>query len=124
LKVAGVDSPPFRRLTEEEVETEQTRIRAANPDIVWVGIGSPRQEIWMSENVDRLNVPVMVGVGAAFDFLSGNKRQAPGWLQRSGLEWFYRLVREPRRLWRRYLLGYPRFVVLVILQAVGLLTFV
>jgi N-acetylglucosaminyldiphosphoundecaprenol N-acetyl-beta-D-mannosaminyltransferase len=123
LQVAGVDSPPFRKLTTEEVEAEEARIRDARPDIIWVGIGSPRQEIWMSENVDRLNVPVLVGVGAAFDFLSGNKRQAPGWVQHSGLEWFYRLAREPRRLWRRYLLGYPRFVVLVILQAVGLIRF-
>jgi N-acetylglucosaminyldiphosphoundecaprenol N-acetyl-beta-D-mannosaminyltransferase len=123
LQVVGVDSPPFRKLTLEEVEAEQARIQAAHPDIVWVGIGSPRQEIWMSENIDRLNVPVLVGVGAAFDFLSGNKRQAPGWVQRNGLEWFYRLVSEPRRLWRRYLLGYPRFVVLVALQALGLLKF-
>jgi N-acetylglucosaminyldiphosphoundecaprenol N-acetyl-beta-D-mannosaminyltransferase len=123
LQVVGVDSPPFRKLTAEEGVAEQSRIRAAHPDIVWVGIGSPRQEIWMSENVNQLNVPVLVGVGAAFDFLSGNKRQAPAWVQRSGLEWFYRLVSEPRRLWRRYLLGYPRFVVLVVLQALGLLKF-
>jgi N-acetylglucosaminyldiphosphoundecaprenol N-acetyl-beta-D-mannosaminyltransferase len=123
LQVVGVDFPPFRKLTAEEVEAEQTRIRDAQPDIVWVGIGSPRQEIWMSENIDRLNVPVLVGVGAAFDFLSGNKRQAPGWVQRNGMEWFYRLVSEPRRLWRRYLLGYPCFAVLVALQALGLLRF-
>lgn len=123
LQMVGVDSPPFRKLTEPEIETEQARIRASRPDIVWVGIGSPRQEVWMSENIDRLNVPVLVGVGAAFDFLSGSKKQAPGWVQRSGLEWLYRLVSEPRRLWRRYLLGYPRFVVLVALQALGLLRF-
>jgi N-acetylglucosaminyldiphosphoundecaprenol N-acetyl-beta-D-mannosaminyltransferase len=123
LQVVGVESPPFRKLTAEEVEAEQARIRDERPDIIWVGIGSPRQEIWMSENIDRLKVPVLVGVGAAFDFLSGNKRQAPGWVQRNGLEWFYRLVSEPRRLWRRYLLGYPRFVVLVVLQALGLLRF-
>ncbi len=123
LQVVGVDSPPFRKLTAEEVKAEQARIRTANPDIVWVGIGSPRQDIWMSKYIDRLNVPVLVGVGAAFDFLSGNKRQAPGWVQRNGLEWFYRLVSEPRRLWRRYLLGYPRFGVLVVLQALGLLRF-
>ncbi|MBE3142468.1 MAG: WecB/TagA/CpsF family glycosyltransferase [Planctomycetes bacterium] len=123
LQVVGVDSPPFRTLTKAEIDAEQVRIRAAHPDIVWVGIGSPRQEIWMSEHIDRLNVPVLVGVGAAFDFLSGNKRQAPAWVQRNGLEWFYRLISEPRRLWRRYLLGYPRFVVLVALQALGLLRF-
>jgi N-acetylglucosaminyldiphosphoundecaprenol N-acetyl-beta-D-mannosaminyltransferase len=123
LQVVGMDSPPFRKLTADEVEAEQAHIRAAQPDIVWVGIGSPRQEIWMSEHIDRLNVPVLVGVGAAFDFLSGNKRQAPIWVQRSGLEWFYRLVSEPHRLWRRYLLGYPRFVVLVASQVLGFLKF-
>ena len=99
------------------------RIRAAQPEIVWVGIGSPRQEMRITVHIDQINVPVLVGVGAAFVFLSGNKRQAPGWVQRSGLEWFYRLVSEPGRLWRRYLLGYPRFVVLVALQALGLLRF-
>jgi N-acetylglucosaminyldiphosphoundecaprenol N-acetyl-beta-D-mannosaminyltransferase len=123
LQVVGVDSPPFRKLTTLEIEAERMRIQTAHPDIVWVGIGSPRQEIWMSEQIGWLNVPVLVGVGAAFDFLSGNKRQAPAWVQRSGLEWFYRLASEPRRLWRRYLLGYPRFVVLVVLQALGLLRF-
>jgi N-acetylglucosaminyldiphosphoundecaprenol N-acetyl-beta-D-mannosaminyltransferase len=123
LQVVGVDSPPFRKLTVAEVDAEQARIRAAQPDIIWVGIGSPRQEIWMSEHIHQINVPVLVGVGAAFDFLSGNKRQAPSWVQRSGLEWFYRLVSEPGRLWRRYLLGYPRFVVLVVLQALGWLRF-
>ena len=77
----------------------------------------------MSDHLERLAVPALVGVGAAFDFLSGNKPQAPRWVQRSGLEWLYRLVSEPRRLWRRYLLGYPRFVVLVALQALGVLRF-
>jgi N-acetylglucosaminyldiphosphoundecaprenol N-acetyl-beta-D-mannosaminyltransferase len=123
LQIVGIDSPPFRALTADEIQAEQARIQAAHPDIVWIGIGSPRQEIWMSEHTAGLNVPVLAGVGAAFDFLSGNKPQAPKWVQRSGLEWFYRLISEPRRLWRRYLLGYPRFVVLVVLQALGWLRF-
>ncbi len=74
------------------------RIQAARPDVVWVGIGSPRQERWMSDHLERLDVPALIGVGAAFDFLSGNKPQAPRWVQRSGLEWLFRLASEPRRL--------------------------
>jgi N-acetylglucosaminyldiphosphoundecaprenol N-acetyl-beta-D-mannosaminyltransferase len=120
LVVAGIESPPFRALTAEEDAAVVERIRAASPDIVWVGIGSPRQEMWMAAHLERLHAPVLVGVGAAFDFLSGNKPQAPRWLQRSGLEWLFRLGSEPARLWRRYVLGYPLFVVLVGLQMLGL----
>jgi N-acetylglucosaminyldiphosphoundecaprenol N-acetyl-beta-D-mannosaminyltransferase len=123
LLVVGVESPPFRDLSPDEDQVMIDRIRAASPDIVWVGTGCPRQERWMNDHLDSLEVPVLVGVGAAFDFLSGIKRQAPRWVQRNGLEWFYRLLSEPRRLWRRYLLCYPRFVVLVALQALGLLRF-
>jgi N-acetylglucosaminyldiphosphoundecaprenol N-acetyl-beta-D-mannosaminyltransferase len=123
LSVAGIESPPFRALMSEEDAAGVERIRAAAPDIVWVGIGSPRQEMWMADHLDRLGVPVLVGVGAAFDFLSGNKPQAPHWMQRSGLEWFFRLSSEPARLWRRYVLGYPLFVVLVGLQILGLRKF-
>ncbi|NMC78312.1 MAG: WecB/TagA/CpsF family glycosyltransferase [Chloroflexi bacterium] len=120
LQVVGFESPPFRPLSEAEDAAGVERIRAAQPDVVWVGIGSPRQERWMQAHLDRLEVPVLVGVGAAFDFLSGAKRQAPPWMQRMGLEWFFRLLSEPGRLWRRYLLGYPQFVVLVLLQRLGL----
>lgn len=121
LQVVGIDSPPFRRLTPEEDEAACARIRTSQADIVWVGLGSPKQEVWMSEHFQQLGVPVIVGVGAAFDFLSGVKLQAPRWMQRSGLEWFFRLLNEPGRLWRRYLLGYPRFVILVILQRLGVI---
>lgn len=117
IQVVGMDSPPFRELTAEEDQGAVKRIRAARPDIVWVGIGSPRQERWMAEHVHRLDVPVLVGVGAAFDFLSGNKAQAPYWMQRSGLEWLFRLCNEPRRLWRRYL-QYPRFAVLALWELI------
>lgn len=120
LQVAGIESPPFRELTAAEESAMIERIRAARPDLVWVGIGSPRQERWMSKHVTRLGAPVLIGVGAAFDFLSGVKPQAPPWVQRIGMEWFFRLLSEPRRLWRRYLLGYPRFVALVLLQRLGL----
>ena len=117
LQVAGVYSPPFGPLSADEDRAITAQIVASKADIVWVGLGAPRQEVWMSEHAGWVGAPVLVGVGAAFDFLSGHKRQAPRWIQRRGLEWLFRLVSEPRRLWRRYVLGYPRFVVLAGLQA-------
>ena len=116
LKVAGIYSPPYRPLTPAEDEEVCQRIQASQADILWVGLGSPRQEYWMSAHVGKVGSPVLVGVGAAFDFHSGRKRQAPRWIQHSGLEWLFRLVNEPGRLWQRYLLGYPRFVVLAAWQ--------
>jgi N-acetylglucosaminyldiphosphoundecaprenol N-acetyl-beta-D-mannosaminyltransferase len=120
IRIVGLDCPPFRELTPEEDEAVVQRMSAANPDIVWIGIGSPRQERWMVDHLERVGAPVMIGIGAAFDFISGNKPQAPRWMQRNGLEWFFRLASEPGRLWRRYLLSYPRFILLVLLQMVGL----
>jgi N-acetylglucosaminyldiphosphoundecaprenol N-acetyl-beta-D-mannosaminyltransferase len=116
LVVAGTETPPFRPPTEKEDLETIRRIRAAKPDVVWVGLGCPRQERWMAGHLTKLGVPVLVGVGAAFDFISGTKRQAPRWVQRSGMEWFHRLLSEPKRLWKRYVLGYPRFVVLVAIE--------
>jgi N-acetylglucosaminyldiphosphoundecaprenol N-acetyl-beta-D-mannosaminyltransferase len=95
------------------------RINAGQPDIVWVGISTPKQECWMTEHVGRLCAPVLIGVGAAFDFHAGVKRQAPRWMQQSGLEWLFRLMTEPRRLWRRYLLNNSCFLWLVLLQALS-----
>jgi N-acetylglucosaminyldiphosphoundecaprenol N-acetyl-beta-D-mannosaminyltransferase len=120
--IAGSESPPFRDLSEEEINDSISRISKASPDILWIGLGSPKQEKWMSEYFQLLNVPVVVGVGAAFDFLSGNKPQAPVWIQRIGFEWLFRLISEPKRLWRRYA-RYPKFVWLVILQKLGLKKF-
>lgn len=122
LRVAGACSPPFRPLTPEEDGAIVEQINAQNPDVVWVGISTPKQERWMAEHVGRLNAPVLLGVGAAFDFLAGVKRQAPRWMQRSGLEWLFRLASEPRRLWPRYR-QYPRFAVLAIAQLLGLRQF-
>ncbi len=113
LVVAGWHSPPFRSLSEAEDEELVTRINASGADIVWVGLGTPKQERWMAEHRTRLSAPVVVGIGAAFDLVSGSVRQAPRWMQRSGLEWLFRLGVEPRRLWRRYLLNIPRFAVAV-----------
>lgn len=116
LIVAGTYSPPFRTPTEEEDEEIVRRINDAKPDIVWVGLGPPKQEHWMAQHVDRLAASVLIGVGAAFDFHAGVKRQAPRWMQQSGLEWLFRLGSEPRRLWRRYLVNNPMFVWLMFLQ--------
>ena len=120
LTVAGTFSPPFRPLAPEEDGAVIHRINAAQPDIVWVGLSTPKQERWMAEHRDRLEAPVLIGVGAAFDFHAGLKRQAPRWMQRSGLEWLFRLLSEPRRLWRRYLRNNPLFVWRLLLQALGL----
>ncbi len=106
----GTYCPPFRPLSEAETDEVVEMIRAAAPDMVWVGLSTPKQERWMDAFVDRLGVPVLFGVGAAFDIHSGNLSQAPHWMQRSGLEWLYRLAVEPKRLWRRYLINNPRFV--------------
>jgi N-acetylglucosaminyldiphosphoundecaprenol N-acetyl-beta-D-mannosaminyltransferase len=119
LQIVGSYSPPFRPLTDEEDEQIVQAINEANPDVVWIGLSTPKQERWMAAHVDRLTAPVLVGVGAAFDFHAGLKRQAPRWMQRSGLEWLFRLVNEPRRLWRRYLINNPLFTFLVLQQALG-----
>jgi N-acetylglucosaminyldiphosphoundecaprenol N-acetyl-beta-D-mannosaminyltransferase len=111
IKLVGGYSPPHRPLTDEEEAAVADEINRTRADVVWVGIGVPKQEKWMARMRDRLEAPVLVGVGAAFDFHAGLVPQAPGWLQRSGLEWTFRLAHEPRRLWRRYLRYNPRFVV-------------
>jgi N-acetylglucosaminyldiphosphoundecaprenol N-acetyl-beta-D-mannosaminyltransferase len=119
LQVVGLDTPPFRPLTPSEDQAAVERINAARPDIVWVGLSTPKQERWMAAHVGCLKAPVLIGVGAAFDFHAGLKKQAPRWMQRSGLEWCFRLATEPRRLWRRYLVNNPWFVWLIIHQLLG-----
>lgn len=110
LRIAGSWAPPFRELTPDEERSAIDAINAAGPDLVWVGLGCPKQEQWMHRHRAALRAPVLLGVGAAFDFHAGTKRQAPKWMQRVGLEWSFRLATEPRRLWRRYLLGNASFV--------------
>ncbi len=117
LRVAYAYSPPFRPLTSEEDAEVVSAILEAGVSLLFVGLGCPKQERWMAEHRDRLPV-VTIGVGAAFDFLAGSKRQAPRILQRVGLEWAYRLISEPRRLWRRYLRQNPRFLALFARQLV------
>lgn len=110
LIISGMYSPPFRQLTVEEDERMIEDINRNNPDIIWVGLGSPKQDLWMYEHRNRINAPVMIGVGAAFDFLAGVKPQAPRWIRNNGFEWLFRLVTEPRRLWRRYLVDNFLFI--------------
>jgi len=112
LDVAGTLCPPFRELTPEEDRAVVAAINAARPHIVWVGLSTPKQEYWMARHLGRIEAPVTVGVGAAFDFLAGGKRRAPLWMQRNGLEWLFRLCSEPRRLWRRYADIVPGFLTL------------
>jgi N-acetylglucosaminyldiphosphoundecaprenol N-acetyl-beta-D-mannosaminyltransferase len=120
LQVAGAYAPPFRQLDSLEDLQIVELIKQARPDVVWVGLSTPKQERWMAEHVGRLGAPVLIGVGAAFDFHAGTKRQAPRWMQRSGLEWLFRLLSEPRRLYRRYLLNIPLFAGYLALEALGL----
>jgi N-acetylglucosaminyldiphosphoundecaprenol N-acetyl-beta-D-mannosaminyltransferase len=120
LQIAGTHTPPFRPLTPEELQQLQAQIKTARPDIIWVGLSTPKQEVFMSSHLALLDVPVMIGIGAAFDLISGKVRQSPRWIQRSGFEWLYRLVQEPRRLWKRYLKNNPLFVGRMILQLTGL----
>jgi len=120
LIVAGTYEPPFRPLNAEEQADLAAKVRAAKPDLFWVGLSTPKQEKFMTEYIDKLETTIMLGVGAAFDMHAGRLRQAPPWMQRSGLEWFFRLCMEPRRLWKRYFKNNPRFVYHVICQKLGL----
>ena len=110
LQVVGTITPPFRALSASEDAQFVDAINAARPDIVWVGLSTPKQERWMAAHRGRLECPALIGVGAAFDFLSGRKRQAPAWMQRNGLEWLFRLTFEPRRLAGRYIRNNPAFI--------------
>jgi N-acetylglucosaminyldiphosphoundecaprenol N-acetyl-beta-D-mannosaminyltransferase len=116
IKIVGAHSPPFRPLTHAEEDAIADRINEARPDVVWVGIGVPKQEKWMARMRERLDAPVLCGVGAAFDFHAGRVSQAPEWMQKRGLEWTYRIAQEPRRLLPRYLYYNPRFLRMVAAQ--------
>jgi N-acetylglucosaminyldiphosphoundecaprenol N-acetyl-beta-D-mannosaminyltransferase len=113
IMIAGAHAPPFRPLTPDEADDVVQVIDSSGADIVWVGIGTPKQDYWIRDFAPRLSNPkVLIAVGAAFDFLAGEKKRAPLWMQLHGLEWLHRLLSEPRRLWRRYLLGIPQFLFL------------
>ncbi len=120
LDIAGSETPPFGAVMDTPDTSTVSRINQSGAQVVWVGLGTPKQERWMAVHRPLLDAPVLVGVGAAFDFHAGLKLQAPAWMQHAGLEWLFRLAAEPRRLWRRYLVNNPSFIVLVALQAAGL----
>jgi N-acetylglucosaminyldiphosphoundecaprenol N-acetyl-beta-D-mannosaminyltransferase len=120
MSVVGCHTPPFRPLNSGEEKQLQELVRAAQPDIFWVGLSTPKQEKFMAEFLPKLDVTLMIGVGAAFDFHTGRLKQAPRWMQRSGLEWFYRLCQEPRRLAKRYFKNNPLFALKIVGQLCGL----
>lgn len=115
LQIAGMESPPFCQMTEQEDENCIKRINDAQPDIVWVGLGAPKQEYWMYNHRGKIRA-LMIGVGAGFDFQAGTIKRAPKWVQNIGMEWFYRLCQDPKRLWKRYIRTNWRFLWLLILQ--------
>ena len=120
LQIVGTYEPPFRPLNAQEENDLQQQVQAAQPDIMWIGMSTPKQERFMAEYLEKLDTLLMFGVGAAFDFHAGRTRQAPRWMQRSGMEWFFRLCMEPKRLWRRYLKNNPIFLFRIFCQFSGL----
>lgn len=124
MKVVGMYSPPFRPLTPEEDEAIVQQINDSNADFVWIGLGSPKQDRWVADHRDRLNAAAVLAVGAAFDYNAGLLRDAPTWMQRSGLQWLFRLITEPRRLWKRYTVSNARFLWLLGVDTAKRLPFV
>jgi N-acetylglucosaminyldiphosphoundecaprenol N-acetyl-beta-D-mannosaminyltransferase len=119
LQIAGTYSPPFRPLTAEEDLAVVEKINSSRPDVVWVGLGAPKQEKWIAAHLGRIDAPVMIGVGAAFDFHSGNCRWAPSWVRQAGMEWLWRLMLEPRRMWRRNVAGLTFAARVLLAEAIG-----
>ncbi|MCB0490373.1 MAG: WecB/TagA/CpsF family glycosyltransferase [Cyclobacteriaceae bacterium] len=116
IQIVGLYCPPFRALTADEESHVVNLINESKPDVVWCGLGCPKQEKWMHQFRDKLDAPVLIGVGAGFDFLTGEKPHAPRWIINSGFEWLYRMMSEPKRLWRRYLYVVPLFIILLIAE--------
>ena len=123
MQVVGTHCPPFRKVTDEEDAALVKQINDSGADIVWVGLSTPKQERWMDAHIGRLDAPVMVGVGAAFDFHAGLVEQAPKFIQKSGFEWLYRVTKEPKRLWKRYAVNNPLFLWSLLLSFTGLKDF-
>jgi N-acetylglucosaminyldiphosphoundecaprenol N-acetyl-beta-D-mannosaminyltransferase len=119
IQIVGTYAPPFRSVTPEEDAAVVERINATQPDIVWIGLGAPKQDFWAESHLGKIVAPVLIAVGAAFDFHSGRKRQAPRWMMHAGLEWFFRALTEPRRLGPRYLRDNPVFIWNMLRQAMG-----
>ena len=120
VKIAGTFTPPFREMTSKEEGELYKSVNALRPDIIWVGLSTPKQEVFMARYLPQLDTKLMIGVGAAFLYHTGAIRDSPAWVKQAGLQWVHRLIQEPSRLWKRYLLNNPLFVILVILQFAGL----
>lgn len=120
LRVVGTYTPPFRPLTHDEESELVAQVSACNPDFFWVGLSTPKQEKFMAAYLDKLDTRVMVGVGAAFDVHTGRIKDCDQWIKRAGLQWAHRLLQEPRRLWKRYLINNPKFIVYALLQLTGI----
>jgi N-acetylglucosaminyldiphosphoundecaprenol N-acetyl-beta-D-mannosaminyltransferase len=120
IRIVGTYTPPFRPLDESEKADLRARLSALAPDVLWVGLSTPKQEMFMAENIGSLNCKVMVGVGAAFDIHTGNVKDAPQWVKDAGMQWFHRLCQEPSRLWKRYLFNNSEFLVRIALQFTGI----
>lgn len=120
IQIVGMYSPPFRPLTAVEDKYVCEEINARKPDFLWVGIGAPKQEMWMWEHQDKIHGTVMLGVGAGFDFIAGTLEKAPKWMERASLEWLFRLAKEPRRLWRRYIIGGVKYLIYSVQAKVGM----
>lgn len=123
INVVGIHCPPFRPLSPEEDAAVMRQISDSRADVVWVGLSTPKQERWMYEHREKISAPVMLGVGAAFDLNAGTLSQAPRFMRENGLEWLYRLLAEPKRLWRRYIINGGKFVWNVALELLGLKVF-
>jgi len=120
VQIVGTFTPPFRSLTRREEADLLKDVQNAQPDILWVGLSTPKQECFMADYVDRLGVPLLIGVGAAFDFHTGRIEESPAWIKRAGLQWLHRLLQDPGRLWKRYLLNNPKFIWRITLQFLNL----
>lgn len=118
--ITGMVSPPFKPMNEWDNDKFIQIINIANPDFIWIGLGAPKQERWMYQNQHLINKGIMFGIGAGFDYLSGNTKHAPNWMKNNSLEWLYRLIQEPKRLWKRYLSTIPQFLVLATLELIGI----
>jgi N-acetylglucosaminyldiphosphoundecaprenol N-acetyl-beta-D-mannosaminyltransferase len=121
--ISGCFSPPFKKFTGDENEVYLNQMNASGAELFWIGLGAPKQEIWMHENHKKLNKGIMIGIGAGFDYLAGNTKHAPEWMKKTALEWLYRLIQEPKRLWKRYLVANSLFIFLVILESLNIKKF-
>ena len=119
-QIVEMASPPFHALTEEENNSYIQMMKQSNADVIWVALGAPKQERWIYDNYQKLNHGIMIGIGAGFDYLAGKTKHAPQWMKKFALEWVYRLIQEPRRLWKRYFVTNTLFILFVALELLGL----